>query len=392
MYTILIVDDHKHIVDSMCATIHWEAMNILSIHKAYSAVEAFEIIKTTQIHILLTDIRMPGMSGLELIERAQRLLPHIQCVLLTGYAHFEYARKAVELRAVDYLIKPVRDEEICRVIGKITEQLEESSVSIKKNRWIRQNLPLLKSGFPGEPIEGRPVNGSRFSSVNSPPPQKLDSLKTVIQPPTLMQLIESNHISGVGDKLESIFKEIDTKWPCSRTHLTEAYFHIIGGFVHLAHKNGVMLEEITGNHNISGRAALFRSLQHLKEWSMLIYSLLKEHIQPTEQSASHIKIVEGIHSYIKEHLADNVTLAAIADHVYFHPGYLSKIYKEATGINISDFILAERMEKARLLLEESHMKIYEITKKVGYQSVQHFIREFKKYYGITPKNYRCRPD
>ena len=81
-------------------------------------------------------------------------------------------------------------------------------------------------------------------------------------------------------------------------------------------------------------------------------------------------------------------MQSISEHVYLHAVYLSKIYKEITGLNLSEYILHARMEEAKRLLEKTSFKIYEITEKVGYQSPQHFIRRFKKYYGVTPDIFR----
>jgi two-component system sensor histidine kinase ChiS len=131
MFSILIVDDHKHLVESMAMTIPWAEHGVTEVHQAYSGQEALAVIASTRIDIIVTDIRMPVMSGLELIERVRSLSPDTDCILLTGYAEFQYAKRAVELQAVDYLIKPVRDEELLNSIRKITEKQT-------KRRAVRQ--------------------------------------------------------------------------------------------------------------------------------------------------------------------------------------------------------------------------------------------------------------
>ncbi|RKN66071.1 response regulator [Paenibacillus ginsengarvi] len=122
LFSLLIVDDHKHLAESMALTIPWERYEVTRVLQAYSGTEAVEALQDGDIHILLTDIRMPGMSGLELIERAQKLAPGIDCILLTGHTQFEYAKRAVELQAIDYLVKPVRHEELLRVVETIIQR------------------------------------------------------------------------------------------------------------------------------------------------------------------------------------------------------------------------------------------------------------------------------
>lgn len=126
MFSILIVDDHPHLVEHLMTTISWESYGITGVFGACSGPEAEEALQQRQIHLLLTDIRMPGMSGLELIERARALWPRIDCIILTGFADFEYAKRAIELKAVHYVLKPVRETELLPLIeGMVSERKRE---------------------------------------------------------------------------------------------------------------------------------------------------------------------------------------------------------------------------------------------------------------------------
>jgi YesN/AraC family two-component response regulator len=133
MYKLLIVDDHKHLVQSLATTIPWEDYEITEVYQAYSGYEAIELMSIHSIHVLVTDIRMPGISGLELIERVRAEWPLIDSILLTGHSEFQYAKRAIELQAISYLLKPVRDEELIQAvqsaIGKQIEQVQ----SIQRN-------------------------------------------------------------------------------------------------------------------------------------------------------------------------------------------------------------------------------------------------------------------
>ncbi len=125
MYSMLIVDDHKHLVESLAATVPWDDYGITRIHKAYNGKQALQLIMEQDVDILLTDIRMPEMSGLELIGAIRDRQLDIECILLTGYADFQYAKQAIELQAVNYLLKPVREEELLPSIRAITARLAE---------------------------------------------------------------------------------------------------------------------------------------------------------------------------------------------------------------------------------------------------------------------------
>jgi signal transduction histidine kinase len=141
MFTMLIVDDHKHLVESLATTIPWEQYGITRVYQAYSGQEALELVTQQPVDILITDIRMPVMSGLELIEAVRGLHhPATDCVLLTGYSDFQYAKRAVELQAVNYLLKPVRDEELLETIQRITARRREQQAAEHQVTQLKADL------------------------------------------------------------------------------------------------------------------------------------------------------------------------------------------------------------------------------------------------------------
>ncbi|MBC8078791.1 MAG: response regulator [Gorillibacterium sp.] len=151
MYNLLIVDDEKHYTDSLADTIPWEKIGIHNVYKAYSASQALVLIEEVKIDILMTDIRMPKMSGLELIAEIRQIKPGIKSLLLTGHADFEAAQKAVTLQAVDYLLKPVKDEKLLDTVQKIVHQLDEQQMLGKKVEnalfLLRENSEQLKANL-----------------------------------------------------------------------------------------------------------------------------------------------------------------------------------------------------------------------------------------------------
>lgn len=101
------------------------------------------------------------------------------------------------------------------------------------------------------------------------------------------------------------------------------------------------------------------------------------------------KVVSTIKSYIYENYR-HATLENASQLVHFNSNYLSKIFKEVSGENFSDFLLKVRMEKAASLLSDVQYKTYQISELVGYSNPKNFTRTFKKYYGVTPKEFRDR--
>lgn len=99
-------------------------------------------------------------------------------------------------------------------------------------------------------------------------------------------------------------------------------------------------------------------------------------------------IVDEVNAYIRAHLNEDLPLTRIAEATFFHPVYLSRIYKEKSGIGLSEFIREQRLNRACRLLRESKLKILEIAMETGFTSSGYFARFFRKHKGISPQEYR----
>ena len=99
-------------------------------------------------------------------------------------------------------------------------------------------------------------------------------------------------------------------------------------------------------------------------------------------------IVILIKKYIDEHLEEDLQLTTLADRFHFNPSYLSRLFKNVTGVNLSDYIFSCRMEESKKLLGNEYIKVEEVARKVGYQSAKSFSRLFKRFQGVTPQMYR----
>ncbi|TJY42793.1 response regulator [Cohnella pontilimi] len=151
MYEIMIVDDHTHLVDSLAIGLPWDDMGISAVHKAYSAEEALELLQYRQVDILVTDIQMQGMTGLELVSEVNAKWSNIRSVILTGYDEFQYAKQALRQGVFDYLLKPVANEELERTLRKLIADIQahgERMVGEQKLfRLFKEGLPKLREGL-----------------------------------------------------------------------------------------------------------------------------------------------------------------------------------------------------------------------------------------------------
>lgn len=148
MFNMIIVDDEERARVGIRTLIDWQAHGITIVAEARDGQEALDILSIHPVDIMLTDIRMPQMDGLELISIVSGKYPHIKSVIMSGYDDFAYAQQAIRVGASNYLLKPSRRQEILNTILDITEQIQSEKLEIKSLEHLRQgfreSLPLLK--------------------------------------------------------------------------------------------------------------------------------------------------------------------------------------------------------------------------------------------------------
>lgn len=148
MLEVLIVDDIPSQVDSFAATIPKDELGISYIHKAYSGKEALALYREHNIHIVITDIRMPEMSGIDLIREIRQMGRKVKIIVISGYADFEYAKSVVPYNTSGYLMKPVNPDQLQEKLSHLIEEIHsEKKLQQQQQRdgyAFRENLPALQ--------------------------------------------------------------------------------------------------------------------------------------------------------------------------------------------------------------------------------------------------------
>ena len=129
MYTLLLVDDEEFALAALRHALPWEAYGFRDIHTAASSPDAWEILTKQRIDACFIDIRMPGMTGLELLAEAQRQNLETLFVVVSGYSDFSYARQAIQFGVLDYCLKPVSEEECRPVLEKLARHIPLNRIS-----------------------------------------------------------------------------------------------------------------------------------------------------------------------------------------------------------------------------------------------------------------------
>ena len=335
MYKLLIVDDEQIIREGIERMIDWTSLHIEVTSSCSNAIAALDSMMDDMPDILLADVRMPGMDGLELAERAMSMHPQLQTIILSGYDTFGYAQQALKSGVMEYLLKPCSKDELehaleraCRVVDKQRKHV----LHLYGERQAR--IRTLVKMF----------NELRESDVEPAQMEKQvrEIAKTAEEPSLLQEALISVVTSCLGNG--------QAEWGLSV---------IMGAF----REQGSLEQLIT------------KSLIRLKG----------------EGGAIH-GFVQQMTAYVDSHYAEEaLSLQFLADNVVFmNADYIGREFTRAMGRKFSSYLLEVRMERAKMLMTaDATLHSYAIAERIGLGKNPHYFSQvFRKYAGVTPKEYR----
>ena len=151
LYKIMIVDDEAEVRQAIARKIDWRAVGFEIVADAENGRDALEKAEALELDVVLTDIKMPFMDGLELGAALSRRKPNLKLIVFSGFDEFEYAKEAIKLNVVEYVLKPVNAAELTAILDRVRKVLDQE---IEQRRNIRQltqayqeSLPLLREKF-----------------------------------------------------------------------------------------------------------------------------------------------------------------------------------------------------------------------------------------------------
>ncbi|NLB18649.1 MAG: response regulator, partial [Syntrophomonadaceae bacterium] len=144
---VLIIDDEHLIRNGLATNIDWASLGFGSVNTAEDGMEALALIDLAPPDLILTDVRMPFMTGLEFSERVRQVIPDVCIIIISGHEEFSYAQAALRLAVFDYILKPINLEELTKVILRAKAFIEEKRL-LRENVYYEQifNKPIKGSG------------------------------------------------------------------------------------------------------------------------------------------------------------------------------------------------------------------------------------------------------
>jgi two-component system response regulator YesN len=372
---LLLVDDEKPIREKLKNNIDWKQEGY-QIFSAVNGEEALEIIENEDIDILVTDIQMPKLSGINLIEKCRKINSKLKIIVISGYAEFEYAQKSIRFGVNEYLLKPFRSQRLLEVVNKAREDLE-----MEKNREAK--LEELRKEI------SRYINEKQIS----------DSYNWLIED----TFFESQSMILKKIKLETVLKR------GSRDDILEAVNKIISEMSDLSLNkdklfiilNNIILESFKIMKELDYGAEDLLEVINKEDLEMLNYSNLKEvevflkelllHLHnlicfnPAEKNQ---QMIQQMKEYIADNYQKGITLSEMARDFNISISYLSSLFHEETGESFSEYLNLLRLNKAKELLKSTDIKIYQIADRLGFNDAYYFSSWFKKQVGASPTTYR----
>ncbi len=171
MYKLMVVDDENIVIESVKHIVEKEIENIKVVHTARSGREAIDKVRMQSVDIVLMDIRMPGINGLETVAEIKKIYPEIKFIIVSAYEYFEFAKQAVKIGVSEYITKPVTKQKLIETLGKVTEQLdkerEKQSRELENKEKLDKMLPIIEHGFIYSLLlaQGRKVDIGKYKSL-----------------------------------------------------------------------------------------------------------------------------------------------------------------------------------------------------------------------------------
>lgn len=520
-YRVILVDDEPVILRSLKVAVPWEQMNLEIVGEARNGEKALQLVRELSPHMIISDIRMPGIDGITLMkevlaEDAKRLF-----IFISGYGEFEYAREALREGAFDYLLKPIDHDELIEMLERAKKNLEKQTENDRLLHSVQALSVLARERMFAEYIEGSPsqsplqhmrwLENSELSQGYFMAVIQLDhylkltgewtsderrlwlfAIRNILAEWSLEHggltvfpfhggewvLLFPSSLSDQKEELGTdVIRQIkqNTKLSCSigfsqtamgLESLSEAYqsaakalyrrfysehpgvfvddAEFAGGVVtepkYPKHLEAVLLDSIRTLHRerlltafdetkqyieeqavtkevaeriiVELTVVLYRQYEHMNlllEWSLEgllqelhslatlpeMIGLLKDSfgkwIAETRENSTKEDIqtvITKAQEYISEHYHKDLSIEEVAELADLSISHFCLLFKQATGYTFLEYLTQCRIEKAKFILKNSHVKVYQVAPMVGYQDPRYFTQVFKKLTGMTPTEFR----
>lgn len=371
MYKFIFVDDEKAIADGFRELINWEEIGFECMGSFYSGAEAISFLETNRVDMVVTDISMPDMNGIELSKHIFENWPSVMTVFLSAYNEIDYAKEGMRYNVRFYLNKPLTIKQLKAEFADIREYLDEEKL---KNNFAETSV--YKGYFNG--LAGKSVSSDMYdfedcgfflfelNICGEPVSEKLlRALYSIFS--LTYKKVKFCILGNVGDMYEVLIfsrEEIAENWSEKFADGVKDCLDVDIEIKNIRRFDNIgMLEEYYKTENVTVSESTFKA-----------------------ENA----VVTNAVIFIENNLSEPLSLEMVAKECFVSTSWLSRLFKWHMGENISAYILQKRIDMAKDLLIKTDMPAHDIAEKVGMRNLPYFYSIFKKDTGMTPKEFRVK--
>lgn len=364
MLKMIIADDEPEVRYGMTKHIDWKSHGIEIVACCANGSETYNSIILFRPDLVLLDINMPEMSGIEVIEKIRKEDIPVSFIILSGYDDFSYAQQAIRLNVDEYLLKPCSISEILMAVRKSLEK-----------RDVIKNITgdLTESNFFTHYYEKMRTFDKTLSSLCYPAEEERAILNALRfgQDQELLYAVDS-FLAAAKEKNHCL----EMVMSCAIMLYTEIYRLIFERGIE-CHFD-IFLDQEWDPTNVE--SSLAQALKHT----------VTEVMSKLDNGKSANAIINSACKYIEENYESDLSLTSVAKQVYITPTYLSVLFRQHLGVNFVHYVQSVRCDHAKQLLATTDLSNQYIAAKTGFSTDKYFSKVFKDLTGCTPSDYRSK--
>lgn len=359
MISVLVVDDEKLIRDTLRHYVDWSALGVDTVLDACDGNQALDMIRTNPPDIVIADIKMPHMDGIQLAKIVREQYSQIRFLFLSGYADKEYLKEAIHLHIDAFIEKPLNLNEISGSVRTLALECRRAKEATDPVRLF------FRGSFSDQPMNNRVYTLSNANLQGLGLALKGDDKEAAIL------------------AAQSFCAEIRNCEGTEPEYIRNVFFQAAMQLRSAAeYHHAYSAEEDTDRFS--------QTLFHVDRLENLEKELLRiTEMLYTVGDRVDLSPVDLVDKYLQKNFTDStLSISKIAQDLNFNASYLCTIYKQRTGRTINRVLTDIRLQQACTYLETSDLQLKEITSLVGYSNGKYFTKIFMKEYGVSPKEYR----
>ena len=360
MLKTMIVDDMDIIRREIKRLKLWgEETGFVISDEAKNGHEALEKLMISPIDLVITDIRMPKIDGIELLKRitAEKLCTCV--VLISDHSEFNYARQGLVLGAFDYMVKPIKEEELKKLLKRAKDFIVGKKIEQQRLRQLEQSLVEKNEVYLSRPEINQLIEIMKVGDESAK--QYASHIVDVVCADFKHDLIKTENV------LNSIIYEVAIK-------LQESY-NWLDKFMISKDLEGATSSRPVDEDFI--KATFVSKIDHM---TILLRKL--------QYGIGENEMIEQVRKCVLENIDNGISLSAVSDLIFMNKNYVSETFKYKAGISFTEYLTMVKMERAKKLIIDGRLKTYEMAEMLGFKDIEYFSKLFRKHVGSSPTEYR----